>query len=229
MDGVTVITGPRTGAGHLFALLRNFEAVAPRDGLFADGTADIGGKIDLAEIEARAERKSLLVLKATSALPRDVVERDILSRSGMRAIFVIRRQIDAYVSLAKAMAMDAWRDTDLTPVKVKLDAARFGRWLVGEEAWYAHWKGWLEKRAFPVPVIRYETHLNVPADSVLRRFSSTVAHVGITLKTPASLPFSGLKPQDREKAVALKVKNWPEFSRGLIELGIEKRAFGYPI
>lgn len=229
MDGVTIITGPRTGAGHLFALLRNFEAVAPRDGLFADGATDLGGKIDLAEIEARSERKSLLVLKATSALPREMVERDMLSRNGMRTIFVVRRQIDAYVSLAKAMAMDAWRDTDLTPVKVKLDATRFGRWLEGEEAWYAYWKGWLEKRAFPVPVIRYETHLNVPAESVLRRFSTTLAQVGITVRPPASLPFEGLKQQDREKTVAFKVKNWPEFSRGLTELGIEKRAFGYPL
>ena len=229
MDGVTVITGPRTGAGHLFALLRNFEAVAPRDGLFADGATDPSGKIDLAETEARADRKSLLVLKATSALPREMVERDILARNGMRAIFVIRRQIDAYVSLAKAMAMNAWRDTDLTPVKVKLDAARFARWLEAEEAWYAHWKGWLEKRAFPIPVIRYETHLNVPPDSVLRRFSSTLAQVGLTVRQPPTLPFGGLKQQDREKIVALKVKNWPEFSRGLTELGIEKRAFGYPL
>jgi hypothetical protein len=229
MDGVTVITGPRTGAGHLFALLRNFEAVAPSDGLFADGLQDISGKIDLAELEARAARKSLIVLKATSAIPREAVERDLLGRSGMRAIFVVRRQIDSYVSLAKAMAMDAWRDTDLTPVKVKLDPRRFGIWLDEQEAWYAHWKTWLERRSFPVPVLRYETHLSVPAESVLRRFASTVAQVGITLRMPTVFPYEGLKKQDREKAAAFKVKNWPEFSRALSELGIEKRAFGYPL
>ena len=33
----------------------------------------------------------------------------------------------------------------------------------------------------------------------------------------------------RERSVGLKVKNWGEFSRGLTELGIEKRAFGYPL
>ncbi len=229
MDGVTVITGPRTGAGHLFALLRNFEAVAPRDGLFDDGLSDIGGRIDLAELEARGDGKSLLAVKATSALPRETVERDLLGRTGMRAVFVVRRQIDAYVSLAKAMALDAWRDTDLTPVKVKLDAARFGRWLDEQEAWYGHWKGWLEKRAFPVPVLRYEMHLLVPPEQALRQFASTVAKVGITLRTPVKLAHEGLRKQDREKAVALKVKNWPEFSRGLVELGIEKRAFGYPL
>lgn len=229
MDGITVITGPRSGAGHLFALLNNFEAVAPSDGLFADGPQDAAGKIDLFELEARAERKTLLVLKATSALPRDVVERDLLGRSGMRALFVVRRQIDAYVSLAKATALDAFRDTDLTPVKVKLDPARFARWLDEQEAWYAHWKAWLEKRAFPLPILRYETHLSVPADSVLRRFASAAGQVGITLKVPSTLPFTGLVRQDRERAAAQRVKNWPEFSRALGEMGIEKRAFGYPL
>jgi hypothetical protein len=229
VEGVTIITGPRTGAGHLFALLRNFEAVAPRGGLFADGPLDAGGRIDLAELEARAAGKSLIVLRATSALPRDVVERELLGRSGMRAIFVVRRQIDAYVSLVKATLFGAFETTDLSHVKVKLDATRFASWLAAEEEWYAHWKGWLEKRALPVPVLRYETHLSVPVESVLRRFATTVGQVGITVRMPLAFPFEGLTKQDREKAVALKVKNWPEFSRGLIALGIEKHAFGYPI
>jgi len=229
MDSVTVITGPRTGAGHLFALLRNFEAVAPSDDFFADGIQDAGGRIDIAELEARAAGKSLLVLKATSALPRDLVEQALLGRPGMRAIFLLRRSIDSYVSLAKATALDAWRDTDLTAVKVKLDVARFAAWLDEQEAWYAHWKGWLEKRALPQPILRYETHLSVPVESVLRRFQATVGQVGITLRMPLSFPFEGLKRQDREKAAAFKVKNWPEFSRALSEMNLEKRAFGYPL
>jgi hypothetical protein len=229
MDGVTVITGPRTGAGHLFALLENLEAVAASDGLFAASTQDAAGRIDLFELEARAAGKSLLVLKATSALPRDFVERELLGRPGMRAIFVVRRLIDSYVSLVKATALDAWRDTDLTPVKAKLDAERFRQWLEEQEAWYAHWAGWLERRGLPLPILRYETQLCLPPNSVLRRFQAAVGQVGITVRVPANLPHPGLTRQDREKAVAFKVKNWPEFSRALSQMGIEKRAFGYPI
>lgn len=228
MDGITIITGPRTGAGHLAALLNNLEAVAPRDGLFADGISGVGGKIDIAELEARGDGKSLLLLKATSAMPRDVVEQ-ILSRPGMRAIVVVRRYIDAYVSLAKAMALDAWRDTDLTNVKVKLEAGRFNAWLDEQDAWYAYWKGWLERRSYPVPVLRYETHINVAPEAALRRFAAAAAQVGITVRVPPSLPHAGLVKQDKAGAAAFKVKNWPDFSKGLIERGIEKRAFGYPI
>src|ERR1700752_4631270 len=105
MDAITIITGQRTGAGHLFALLHNIEAVAPRDGLFVDGPTDATAKLDAAEAEARTEGKSLFVVKATSALPREIVERELLGRTGMRAVVVVRRLIDAYVSLAKATAL----------------------------------------------------------------------------------------------------------------------------
>jgi hypothetical protein len=229
VDGVTIITGPRTGAGHLFALLDNFEAVASRGGLFASGHSEVATLIDTAQTEARSAHKSLLVLKATSAMPRELVERDLLGRIGMRAIFVVRRQIDAYVSLAKATALNAFRDADLTTVKVKLDAAHFATWLDEQEGWYQHWKGWLERRSFPVPVLRYETHIDVPPESVLRRFASAVAQVGLTLRVPSSLSHPGLVKQDRERAAAFRVKNWSEFSKALIERDIEKRAFGYPI
>lgn len=230
MDAVTVITGRRTGAGHLFALTRNFEAVAPRDGLFAAGYDDAAARLAKAETEAQAEGKSLLLVKATSAMPRETLERDVLDRHGMRAVFVVRRSIDTYVSLAKANSLGAWRDKDLTNVKVKLDAGHFLSWMDEQDAWFAHWKIWLERRSFPVPVLRYETHiLGLPHDTVLRRFAASVAQVGLTLRVPPKLAFDGLVKQDREKTVAFKVKNWPDFSKGLVERGIEKRAFGYPL
>ena len=228
MDGVTIITGPRTGAGHLFALLRNFEAVAPRDGLFADGVGGAEARIDAAEREAGAAGKSLLALKATSELPIQAIEH-VLERPRMHAVFVLRRQIDAYVSLAKATALGAFRDTDLTRVKVKLDVARFALWLDEQEAWYAHWQHALQRRGVPMPILRYETHLSMPPESVLRSFAAAMRQLGIELRVPSALTHPGLVKQDRENAAASRVRNWPDFSRGLIERGIEKRAFGYPL
>ncbi len=229
MDAITIITGERTGAGHLFALLRNIEAVAPHDGLFVSGHDDATARLDAAEAEARAAGKALLVVKAISAMPRDIVERELLGRAGMRTIVVVRRLIDAYVSLAKATALDAFRDRDLTNVRVRLDPAHFAAWLEEQEDWYGHWQEWLLRRSFPVPILRYESHLSVPPDAVLRRFASAAAQVGITVRVPSELPHPGLVKQDRETAAAFRVKNWPEFSKALVERDIEKRAFGYPI
>jgi hypothetical protein len=229
VDAITIITGERTGAGHLFALLRNIEAAAPRDGLFVSGHADATARLDAAAAEVRAEGKSLLVIKATSAMPRDVVERELLGRPGMRAIIVVRRLIDSYVSLAKATALNAFRDRDLTNVKVRLDPDHFAEWLDAQEDWYGHWQDWLLRRSFPVPILRYESHLSVPPEAVLRRFAAAAAQLGITVRVPAELSHAGLVKQDRETAAAFRVRNWPEFSRALVERDIEKRAFGYPI
>jgi hypothetical protein len=229
MDGVAVITGPRTGAGYLFSLLPNIEAISARGDLLAEGLANLGGRLDLAELEARGEGKRVLALKLTSAVPRDIVERDILNRRGMRVVLVVRRQIDCYVSLVKATALDTWRDFDTSAIKVKLDAERFAQWMDDEAAWYAHWRAWLEKRALPCPILRYETNIDLPPDVALRRFAQSTAQIGIPLRAPETLSIAGTTRQDRNKAVAGKVKNWPDFSRALVALGIEKRAFGYPI
>ena len=120
-------------------------------------------------------------LRAASPSAENTGERDLLGRSGMRTIFVVRRPIDAYVSLAKATALNAWRDIDLTPVKVKLDPGHFAGWMDEQERWYRHWAAWLERRAYPLPILRYETHLTMPPESVLRRFVGTAAQVGVTL------------------------------------------------
>lgn len=229
MDGITVITGPRTGAGHLLRLLGNFPEVAA-DGDLVDALGeDIPGKLDQAELEARSAGKRVVVVKVTSALPVETVKRDILTRPGMRAVLLVRKQIDSYVSLAKAMALDTWRDFDTTGVKVRLDPERFARWMEAEMAWYAQWRDWLTRRALPAPILRYETHVDVPVDVVLRRFSVTAAQLGVALKVPSETPVAGYIRQDQGKAIAEKVRDWPEVSRALIAMGLEKRAFGYPI
>jgi hypothetical protein len=78
-------------------------------------------------------------------------------------------------------------------------------------------------------VLRYETHIDQPPEWVLKRFSAAAAQLGITLRLPAEITVPGLERQDRVKALADKVSNWPEFSRAIIAKGLEKRAFGYPL
>ncbi len=229
MDGITIITGPRTGAGHLLKLLGNFAELAPNGELFDALGQDIPGMLDLAELEARSSGKRVLAVKVTSALAAETVQRDILGRPGMRAMLLVRRQIDSYVSLAKAMALDTWRDFDTTAVKVKIDPERFARWMETETAWYAGWRDWLTRRALPVPILRYETHVDIPAEVMLRRFSVVAAQLGIALKLPLDLRVTGLIRQDQGKAIADKVRDWPDVSKALIAMGLEKQAFGYPI
>jgi hypothetical protein len=229
MQGIVVITGQRTGAGHLLSLLNNLPEVAIRDGDLGEHPDDLVAVLDRVELDALAHNQRVFIVKATSMLAREKLDADVLSRPGMRAVLVTRRLIDTYVSLIRARETGVWRDADTTGDKVTLDIDAFAHWLDEEALWFAHWQEWLRRRSLPIPILRYETHISMPPEAVLRRFTSAASQVGISLKVPASLPHPGLVQQDRDKAVAFKVGNWPEFSRGLIARDLEKRAFGYPI
>jgi hypothetical protein len=147
-------------------------------------------------------------------------ESAVLSRPGVRALLVVRKQIDSYVERCEAEARGG---------PVTLDADRFEAWLGAEARWYAHWKTWLGRRFLPAPVLRYETDIDQPAERVLRRFAGAAAQLGITLRPPAL----SVEPEgERAAPPALfveRVANWPAFSRELSARGIERRAFGYPL
>ncbi|HWA19380.1 MAG TPA: hypothetical protein VG757_10330 [Devosia sp.] len=229
MDGLLIITGQRTGAGHLLSLLQNLPEAGPHDAPLPHDPQALAGAVDRAELDALAHQRRVFVLRANSDMPREAIADVILARPGMRAMLVMRRLIDSYVSLAKAEAVGQTRGIDTTDIRVTLDIDAFSGWLNGQTLWYAHWQEWARRRSLPLPVLTYETHIAIAPEAALRRFTMAAGQVGISLKVPASLVHPGLVQQDRGKAAAFKVLNWPEFSKALIERDLEKRAFGYPI
>jgi LPS sulfotransferase NodH len=229
MDGLLIITGQRTGAGHLISLLNNLPEVGVREEALPPDAGALGAIVDRAELDALARNQRVFVLRANSDVSRELIEAHILLRPGMRTVLVTRRMIDTYVSLAKAKLTDAWHEADTTNVKVTLNIDAFSAWLNEETLWYATWQEWMRRRSLPSPVLRYETHIAIPPEAALRRFTMAAGQVGISLRVPTTLPHPGLSLQDKGKGVAFKVTNWPEFSRALVERDLEKRAFGYPI
>lgn len=232
LDTICLITGPRTGANHLMQLGGNLAELRTFPELFNSLAERIepDNVLDRATAEAQAERKRVLAFKLWhDTLEADTVEHMVLSRPGVRVIFVVRRQIDAYVSWCKAISTHRWQQVDTSGVRLNLDAADFAAWMEAQERWYDRWRNWLNRRFLPCPILRYETDIDQPPEGVLRRFSAAAAQVGVTLRVPASLSTTGLVKQDRIKAAADKVDNWPAFSRALVARGLEKRAFGHPV
>lgn len=192
--------------------------------------SDPGAVLDAAEAEAQALNKRVLAVRLVRGWsPGPVTEETIMSRPGLRALMVVRRQIDCYVSLCKAVEIGKWRDIDTTGVRVDLDPDQFAQWLDDEARWYGRWQDWLARRALPCPVLRYETDIDQPPEAVLRRFAAGAAQLGISLELPSALAASGLVRQDRNRLMAEKVRNWPEFSREIFRRGLETRAFSYPV
>jgi LPS sulfotransferase NodH len=186
--------------------------------------------LDALEAAARSQGKRVMSFKIfNNNLPLELIERQIMPRLGLRAILVVRKQIDSYISWRKAVELGIWQGADTTGMRLTLDADKFAQWLVLQEQWYRHWKNYLERRFMPVPVLRYETDIDQPPERALKRFAAAAAQVGITLRPPATVTHAGLERQDRARSLADKVRNWAAFSREIFARGLERQAFGYPL
>lgn len=232
LDTICLITGPRSGANHLMQLGDNFAELKTFPTLFGSlvDRVEPDKALERAAATAHAEGKRVLAFKLwNDTLDAETVERLVLSRPGVRVVFVVRRQIDAYLSWCKAIELGQWDGADTSSIRLNLDTEEFALWLDAQQRWYDRWRNWLSRRFLPLPILRYETDIDQPPEGALRRFSTAAAQVGITLRTPAAPLSGGLVKQDRVKAPADKALNWPAFSRELSARGLEKRAFGYPL
>ncbi len=232
LDTLCLITGPRTGTNHLLSLGDNLAEMKSLPELFNSLSERVEPQhvLDRAASEAQGEHKRVLAFKLWhDTLEPETIERLILSRPGVRVVFVVRRQIDAYASWCKAITLGQWQGVDTSEHRLKLDADDFALWLDAQERWYGQWRNWLSRRFLPCPILRYETDIDQPPELALKRFAAAAAQVGVTLRVPARVGSAGLMKQDRVKAMADKVLNWPEFSRIIVTRGLEKRAFGYPV
>jgi hypothetical protein len=186
--------------------------------------------LDALEIAARDQGKRVMSFNLFhDHLPVEAIEREIMLRTGMRVMLVMRRQIDSYVAWRRAAALAALPDAGRLGVKVKLNPEHFSLWLDAQERWYAHWRDTLKRRFLPCPALRYEFDIErQPPEAVLRRFAAAAAQLGITLRPPGAASI-GDAPTPRARNLSDDVSNWIDFSRELFRRGLEKRAFGYPI
>lgn len=186
--------------------------------------------LDALEIAARDRGKRVMSFNLFhDHMPIETIERELMPRTGMRVMLVMRRQIDSYVAWRRAAALATLPDAGRLGVKVKLNPEHFSQWLDAQERWYAHWRDYLRRRFLPCPVLRYEFDIErQPPEAVLRRFAAAAAQLGITLRPPGVDAIEGV-PQQRARNLSDDVSNWIDFSRELFKRGLEKRAFGYPI
>ena len=232
LDSLCLITSPRTGANHLMQLGENLAELQSFPELFAafGDRLEPANALDMATAAASAAHKRVLVFKLwPDMLPVELLEHSILDRPGVRLVFVVRRQIDAYLSWCKAIELQQWRGIDTSGLRLTLDIDDFTAWMDMQQRWFDHWRSWLERRYLPSPILRYETDIDQPPASVLKRFAAAAAQVGVTLRVPAVLTTTGLERQDRIRVAADKASNWSEFSKALVQRGLEKRAFGHPV
>lgn len=232
LDTLCLVTSPGSGAAHLMRLCDNLAEVQAFPDLFATLAQQIEPEaaFEAALAATQAAGRRVLVLRLTSdTLPTRRIEETIASRPGVRLVLVVRRQIDAYIGWREEIEEKSRARADGHETRSALDVTDFGLWMDQQERWFDHWRNWLNRRFLPQPVLRYETDIDLPPQATLQRLAAAAAQVGVTLRVPQAPNLTALTRQDRTTAAADRVIDWPEFSRGLVSRGLERRAFGYPI
>ena len=232
LDTVCLIASPRTGANHLLSLCDNLAEAQPFPRLFetlAERLAPEAAITAANEVTRAAGKRVMLFKLWHDMLPLEQAVATVADRPGVRLVLVMRRQIDAYVSWCKAIELGQWQGADTSGLKLRASIEDFIAFMEAQETWFAHWQAWLGRRYLPIPILRYETDIDQPPEWALKRLSAAAGQVGITLRVPTNLAATGLTRQDRVRAAADKLSNWPQFSRELTVRGLEKRAFGYPL
>jgi hypothetical protein len=258
LDAICLITGPRTGADQLCAVLPNFsELAAYRDVFGPEGVRSVAPddwpllrRLTGVDFEESRDFRLATFTQQQPTAWLDALEQVAAFRGKRVASFTLVRN-DLSVEATEAGVLNriglrtilvvrkqidsyvAMRMADEQTAgrsgPVVLDPDRFDAWLGAQERWYDHWKTYLTRRFMPCPVLRYETDIDQPADRVLKRFAGAAAQVGITLRPPATVADTGIEKEGPPAPMVEKVANWPAFSRELSERGIERRAFGYPL
>lgn len=162
-------------------------------------------------------------------LEQRIIESDVLGRPRTHMVLLMRRSIDTYISLQKALLTDRWMSFDTTGVPITLEAEAFAVWLERQRNWYRHWLEWARQRGRSPVILTYEKDVDRPLRLVLWRFARTARSFNVKLTQPLIIRNYGLHRQDGHAAVASRVQNWPEFTGALSRLGLEKDALGYPI
>ncbi len=232
LDAVCLVSSPRTGANHLLSLCDNLAEAQTFPHLFDTLAERLAPEVAMSAAgnATRIAGKRVMAFKLWhDMLPLEEAISTVADRPGVRLVLVMRRQIDAYLSWCKAIELGTWQDADTSSLRLRGSIGDFIAFMEAQERWFAHWQAWLTRRYLPVPILRYETDIDQPPEWALKRLAAAAAQVGVTLRVPATLRSTGLTKQDRVKAAADKMSNWPEFSRELTVRGLEKRAFGYPL
>ncbi len=88
--------------------------------------------------------------------------RSILARHAAGAVLLVRRRLDQFISLGKAMASDQWHSAPTTDLRPQVEVEAFLRWTNMMDGWITRTAGACTAAGVPVVSLRYDRDLLAP-------------------------------------------------------------------
>ncbi len=143
--------------------------------------------------------------------------RSILAKHAAGAIFLVRRRLDQFVSLGKAMASDQWHSADTTGLRPSADFEAFLRWSTMMDGWIDRTAQTCKSLGLPVASLRYDRDL-LMADPKARTsaLSARLAVLPLGATSEMLSKQSFFRRQDLTVDVFDRIENGPQFHAALI-------------
>lgn len=157
----------------------------------------------------------------------DAALRAIMAKHAAGAIFLVRRRLDQFISLVKAMSSDQWHSVDTTDLRPKADFDTFLRWATMVDGWIDRTAKISKSLGLPVASLRYNRDL-LMTDPKARSEALSARLAGLPLgATPEMLAKqSFFRRQDMTENAFDRIANGPEFHAALIGHGLLDFALG---
>ena len=147
--------------------------------------------------------------------------RAILAKHGAGAIFLVRRRLDQFISLQKAMAQDVWHSIETTDLRPDINTVQYLRQTAVLDDWITRTVRSCQRLSLPVASLRYERDLLDPdPESRARALAARldVLPCGFTPETIGKKSF--FRRQDTSDDPFVKVTNGPRLKQDLIAYGV---------
>lgn len=151
---------------------------------------------------------------------------NILKRDDVEVVFLKRLPIESYISMLKARESGAWKDSDHTNIKPRIEFNKFVKWYNAKEKWYKNVENILigcHKHSY---TLYYENFTKSDDNENLEYIVSNLLQAKINSYSKSTIEVKyTMKKQDKSKSIKEKVLNWDIFYGLCIEKGWKEKIF----
>jgi LPS sulfotransferase NodH len=182
----------------------------------------------LADAAAR-QRASLMVYKVIHhQLDRPRLEA-ILTQRRPDVLVLVRRRLDVWISIRKAVAVGKWHHRDTKDVEVAVDVDQFVAWMRVRDDWYAYVTQFTRQLGLAVRVLDYDRDIDRPLGELQHSARELLEGLGVRLRggDGANVPIR--ERQDARTDPFAKITNGEALRATLIERGLLDYALSSPL
>lgn len=153
----------------------------------------------------------------------------ILDNDRRHPLFLVRRRLDTYISLQKALHSDTWTQTSTIDVRPEIELDDFLRWAAQTDKWYTETFRLARQRTTKIIIANYESDVDLPKRELIVQLHRALGAFGIRTTLGGGAKMTRFRRQDRRGHPFEKIANGEALRASLREAGKFRYALSAPL